>query len=115
MPFSEKVSCPLSQPFKLRQHLRWSFPNSVDAYPSLCSHPVINECISRLQVVLLDQKLVMDESKKVSAWLEDQRGLVGGSKITVTGFVRVQVGEGVEKEEKDFAKEVAAAQSSKSK
>jgi elongation factor Ts len=60
-----------------------------------------------LQVVLLDQKLVMDESKKVSKLIEDA-SQEAGSKITVTGFVRVQVGEGIEKEEKDFAKEVAA-------
>lgn len=79
------------------------------------SRTTCDKCNVHLQVVLLDQKLVMDETKKVSGWLEDARGLVGGSKITVTGFVRVQVGEGVEKEEKDFAKEVAAAQISKSK
>lgn len=67
----------------------------------------LNTCLTLLQVVLLDQKLVMDESKKVSKLLEEASE-EAGSPITITGFVRVQVGEGIEKEEKDFAKEVAA-------
>jgi elongation factor Ts len=32
-----------------------------------------------------------------------------GTPITLTSFVRLQLGEGIEREEKDFAAEVAAA------
>jgi len=32
-----------------------------------------------------------------------------GATITLTGFIRFQLGEGIEKEESDFAAEVAAA------
>ena len=57
---------------------------------------------------LLDQPFIFDDKKSVSQALKEAEGKVGGP-IKVTGFVRFKLGEGVEKQESDFAAEVAAA------
>lgn len=53
------------------------------------------------EVVLTEQVFVMDGETKISSLL--------GNDIKLTGFVRMVLGEGVEKEETDFAAEVKAA------
>ncbi|MCF6245351.1 MAG: translation elongation factor Ts [Sulfurovum sp.] len=53
---------------------------------------------------LLDQKFVMDDSKTVAEYIEEK----SAGKCTITNFVRLEVGEGIEVEEEDFAAEVAA-------
>ncbi len=59
------------------------------------------------EVVLLEQAFVMDPDKKVKdAVAEFAKEL--GSDVKITGFVRFGLGEGIEKEETDFAAEVAA-------
>lgn len=58
--------------------------------------------------VLTEQAFVIDPDKTVGAAVEDVAKEIG-SPITVKGFVRMAIGEGVEKEESDFAAEVAAA------
>ncbi len=60
------------------------------------------------EVCLLDQTFVIDGESKVSKAVEAAGKDAGGS-VKVAGFVRFQLGEGVEKEESDFAAEVAAA------
>ena len=60
------------------------------------------------EVTLLDQPFVHDPSKSVAQALKEAEGKVGGP-IAVKGFVRFALGEGVEKQEQDFAAEVAAA------
>lgn len=60
------------------------------------------------EVCLLDQSYVHEPSKTVAQALKDSEGKVGGP-IKLTGFVRFALGEGIEKEEADFAAEVAAA------
>ncbi|MEQ9641793.1 MAG: translation elongation factor Ts [Alphaproteobacteria bacterium] len=60
-------------------------------------------------VVLTEQVWVHDPDLRVSKVLE-QAGKDLGAPVKITGFVRFALGEGVEKEEKDFAAEVAAAQ-----
>ena len=60
------------------------------------------------EVVLLEQVFVMDTDKKVQAVI-DAASKEAGSEIKLTGFVRLALGEGVEKKEEDFAAEVAAA------
>lgn len=60
------------------------------------------------EVCLLEQTFVIDNETKISKLLEEAAGDVGGP-IELTGFVRMQLGEGIEKEEEDFAAEVAAA------
>jgi elongation factor Ts len=56
---------------------------------------------------LLEQTYIHDGSKSVSQALKDAEGKVGGP-IKLTGFARFALGEGIEKEESDFAAEVAA-------
>jgi elongation factor Ts len=60
------------------------------------------------EVTLLEQPFVHDDKKSVSQALKEAEGKVGGP-IKVTGFVRFVLGEGIEKQESDFAAEVAAA------
>jgi len=54
------------------------------------------------EVCLLEQIFVIDNESKISKLVDD-----AGAKLT--GFVRFQLGEGIEKEEEDFAAEVAKA------
>jgi elongation factor Ts len=60
------------------------------------------------EVCLLEQPYVHEPSKSVAQALKEAEGAVGGP-IKVTGFVRYALGEGIEKQESDFAAEVAAA------
>ena len=57
---------------------------------------------------LLDQAYIHDGSKSVSQVLKEAEGKVGAP-VTLKGFARFALGEGIEKEEQDFAAEVAAA------
>jgi elongation factor Ts len=56
---------------------------------------------------LLDQNFVMDDTKTVAQYIEDKAKAAGGT-AEITSFVRLEVGEGIEVEEEDFAAEVAA-------
>jgi elongation factor Ts len=56
---------------------------------------------------LLDQKFVMDDSKTVAEYIEDKAASAGGT-AKITNFTRLEVGEGIEVAEEDFAAEVAA-------
>jgi len=60
------------------------------------------------EVVLLKQNFVVDPDKTVEQSIKDAEGDVGAP-ITLAAFVRFALGEGIEKEEADFAAEVAAA------
>jgi len=55
------------------------------------------------ELALLDQKYVMDDSVTIAEHIEK----ISGGKATITDFVRLEVGEGIEVEEEDFAAEVA--------
>jgi len=59
------------------------------------------------EVCLLEQVSVIDGENKVSKVLENAAKEVGAP-VSIAGFVRFQLGEGVEREEQDFAAEVAA-------
>jgi elongation factor Ts len=59
------------------------------------------------EVVLTEQVFVMDGETKITAVIENA-AKEAGAPIKLTGFVKFIVGEGVEKEETDFAAEVAA-------
>ena len=59
------------------------------------------------EVVLLEQVFVMDGETKISKVIENA-AKDAGAPIALTGFARFALGEGIEKEEKDFAAEVAA-------
>mgnify|MGYP002629974543 CR=1 FL=1 len=60
------------------------------------------------EVCLLDQTFVIDGESKVYKAVE-AAGKDAGGAITVKGFIRFALGEGIEKKEEDFAGEVAAA------
>ena len=57
---------------------------------------------------LVDQPFIFDDKKTVAQALKEAEGKVGGP-IKIAGFVRYALGEGIEKQESDFAAEVAAA------
>ena len=59
---------------------------------------------------LLDQKFVMDDSKTVAEYIADKAKAAGGT-AEITNFTRLEVGEGIEVAEEDFAAEVAAQMS----
>ncbi|MDO8534452.1 MAG: translation elongation factor Ts [Xanthobacteraceae bacterium] len=60
------------------------------------------------EVCLLDQAYVHDPSKSVAQALKEAEAQAGAP-IKIAGYVRYALGEGVEKQEQDFAAEVAAA------
>jgi elongation factor Ts len=60
------------------------------------------------EVCLLEQAYVHDPAKSVAQALKEAEGKVGAP-IKISGFVRYALGEGIEKQESDFAAEVAAA------
>jgi len=66
------------------------------------------------EVCLLEQASVHGEhnGKSVAQVLKEAEGKVGAP-VKVTGFVRYALGEGIEKQESDFAAEVAAASGKK--
>ena len=59
------------------------------------------------EVVLLEQTSVIDGETRI-ADVVAKAGKDAGAEIALTGFVRFNLGEGIEKEETDFAAEVAA-------
>lgn len=59
---------------------------------------------------LLDQKFVMDDTKTVAEYIQEKAKAAGGT-AEIISFVRLEVGEGIEVEEEDFAAEVAAQMS----
>ncbi|HRD46544.1 MAG TPA: translation elongation factor Ts [Caulobacter sp.] len=70
---------------------------------------IVDGQISKFQreVVLLEQPFVMNPDQTVKALIAET-GKTLGAEIKMTGFVRLALGEGVEKKESDFAAEVAS-------
>ena len=64
------------------------------------------------EVCLLEQAFIHDTGKSVAQAVKEAEGKVGGA-VKITGFVRYALGEGIEKQESDFAAEVAAASGKK--
>ena len=59
------------------------------------------------EVALMEQTFVIDNETKISHVVENAAKDVGAP-VSLTGFVRYELGEGIEKAEADFAAEVAA-------
>ena len=57
---------------------------------------------------LLSQVFVMDGERTIEKVLKDAEAEVGAP-VELAGYVRMQLGEGIEKKEEDFAAEVAKA------
>jgi elongation factor Ts len=65
------------------------------------------------EVCLLEQAFIHDEKgKSVAQAVKEAEGRVGAP-VKITGFVRYALGEGIEKQESDFAAEVAAVSGKK--
>ena len=65
------------------------------------------------EVCLMDQAFVHDEKgKSVAQAVKEAEGKIGAP-VKITGFVRYALGEGIDKQETDFAAEVAAASGQK--
>jgi elongation factor Ts len=64
------------------------------------------------EVCLLEQAFIHDSGKSVAQAVKEAEGKVGGP-IKITGFVRYALGEGIDRQETDFAAEVAAASGKK--
>src|SRR4051795_11396393 len=61
------------------------------------------------EVCLMDQTLIHDETgKSVAQAVKEAEGKIGAA-VKITGFVRYALGEGIDRQETDFAAEVAAA------
>ncbi len=58
--------------------------------------------------VLMTQMFVMDPDRNIETVIADEAKALG-AEIKMTGYVRMEVGDGIEKKEEDFAAEVAAA------
>jgi elongation factor Ts len=64
------------------------------------------------EVCLLEQAFIHDSGKSVAQAVKEAEGKVGAP-VKIAGFVRYALGEGIEKQESDFAAEVAAASGKK--
>jgi elongation factor Ts len=60
------------------------------------------------EIVLLDQTFVIDGKSKISDVVDGLAKELGTS-VELKSYVRFELGEGIEKEEKSFADEVAVA------
>ncbi len=59
------------------------------------------------EIVLLEQTYIMDNKTKISKVLEEAAADIGAP-VSIESFVKLTLGEGIEKESKDFAAEVMA-------
>jgi elongation factor Ts len=64
------------------------------------------------EVCLLEQAFIHDTGKSVAQAVKEAEGKIGAP-VKIAGFVRYALGEGIEKQESDFAAEVAAASGKK--
>jgi len=64
------------------------------------------------EVCLLEQAFIHDSGKSVAQAIKEAEGKIGAP-VKIAGFVRYALGEGIEKQESDFAAEVAAASGKK--
>ncbi len=60
------------------------------------------------EICLVDQLFVKDDSKSVAAYVAEAGKKLGISDLKVSSFIRLELGQGVEKKAEDFAAEVAA-------
>ena len=59
------------------------------------------------EVVLLEQVFVVDQETRIAKVVEEA-ARAAGAPISLTGFARFALGEGIERKRTDFAAEVAA-------
>ena len=64
------------------------------------------------EVCFLEQAFIHDSGKSVAQAVKEAEGKIGAP-VSITGFVRYALGEGIDKQETDFAAEVAAVSGKK--
>jgi elongation factor Ts len=64
------------------------------------------------EVCLLEQAFIHDSAKSVAQAVKEVEGKIGAP-VKITGFLRYALGEGIERQETDFAAEVAAVSGQK--
>jgi elongation factor Ts len=64
------------------------------------------------EVCLLEQAFIHDSGKSVAQAVKEAEGKIGAP-VKITGFVRYALGEGIERQDSDFAAEVKAASGKK--
>ena len=64
------------------------------------------------EVCLLEQAFIHDSGKSVAQAVKEAEGKIGAP-VKITGFVRYALGEGIDRQDTDFAAEVAAASGKK--
>jgi elongation factor Ts len=64
------------------------------------------------EVCLLEQAFIHDSGKSVAQAVKEAEGEIGAP-VKITGFVRYALGEGIDRQDTDFAAEVAAASGKK--
>jgi len=64
------------------------------------------------EVCLLEQAFIHDSGKSVAQAVKEAEGKIGAA-VKITGFVRYALGEGIDRQETDFAAEVAAVSGKK--
>lgn len=74
--------------------------------PGLIDRFIADNTLLDQRLTLLGQFFVMDD-KKTIAQILDEKSKELGDTITITNYVRYELGEGIEKKEENFAKEVA--------
>lgn len=75
--------------------------------PGKISRFILDNTLLDQEQALLDQQYVMDDKLTVAKAVEEAAKKLGGQ-AEIVDFVRLEVGEGIEKKEDDFAAEVAA-------
>ncbi len=75
--------------------------------PGQVARFILDNTMLDKEQALLDQQYVLDDKKTVAQAVEVAAKVLGGT-ATITEFIRLEVGEGIEKKEDDFAAEVAA-------
>jgi len=75
--------------------------------PGQVARFILDNTMLDKEQALLDQQYVLDDKKTVAQAVEAAAKALGGT-AEITEFIRLEVGEGIEKKEDDFAAEVAA-------
>ncbi len=75
--------------------------------PGLIDRFIADNTLLDQRLTLLGQFFVMDDKKTIAQVL-DEKGKELSDVITITNYIRYELGEGIEKKEEDFAKEVAS-------
>ena len=78
--------------------------------PGKIARYILDNTLLDQEQALLDQQYVLDDKLTVAKAIEKAAKACGGT-AEITEFVRLEVGEGIEKKEDDFAAEVAAQMS----